>query len=41
MEEGGSETASDEEEMHVEQNFFNLLLVKLLSFHEARSKAVR
>ena len=31
----------EEEEEELNRNFFNLLLAKLLSFHEASSKAVR
>ena len=31
----------EEEEEELQHNFFNLLLVKLLSFHQANSRAVR
>ena len=35
------EEEEEEEEEELTHNFFNLLLAKLLSFHEASSKAVR
>ena len=37
----GTEGGEDEEEEGLDENFFNFLLVKLLSFHSASSRAVR